>query len=72
MKSLIAFIINGRRNEALGLLAIGGIVLICSHIAEREIADRAKLECANAFVIVAGIAVTAILFRRRRVERKCK
>ena len=72
MKSLIAYITAARRTEAIGLLAIGGTVLICSHIAEGEITNGATLECVNAFLIIAGIAATAILFRARKVERKRK
>jgi hypothetical protein len=70
MKTLLQLISKGTRNQSLGLLTIGGSMLICSALAEAGITDSVGRELAQALVIAAGLAATAVLFRRRGEHRR--
>ncbi len=65
MKTLFEWISKGTRSQSVGLLTIGGSMLICSALAEAGIADSIARELAQVLVIVAGLAATVALFRRR-------
>lgn len=72
MRSLLAFITTAKRNQAIGLLAIGATVLLCSQVAEAEIPAGAALECTQTVLILAGIVATAVVFRARGDREKYK
>ena len=59
---------RGNRNQSLGLITIGIAMLVGSNLAEQAIGDWAVREIVQLFVIVIGIAATAVLFRRKTAD----
>ena len=65
MKPLIHFFSRGTRNQSIGLLAIGLGMFACSNLAERAVSSGNLREASQLLIILAGITLTAILFRPR-------
>ena len=64
MKPLIQLLRNSTRNQSIGLLTIGLAMFACSNLAEQAVTDRTLREVVQLLIILGGITVTAILFRR--------
>ena len=62
MRNLLAFIRKGNRRWSLGLITIGLVMLIASHLAESVPGWRTR-EAVQIAVILSGVAATAWLFR---------
>src|SRR5882757_4398520 len=65
MKTLSSFVRRGNRNQSVGLITIGLAMLTGSNLAEQRLTGWATREVVQLAVILAGIAATAFLFRRR-------
>lgn len=65
MKTLVHWISKATPYKAMGLLAIGASMLICSSVAEQRIAGVLVREITQFLVIAGGLIATAILLRRR-------
>jgi hypothetical protein len=68
VKPVFEFITTAKRNQAIGLLVIGATMLVCSNIAESEIASGFGLEAVQFLVILFGITATAMVFRNGRLR----
>jgi predicted MFS family arabinose efflux permease len=64
MKNLIHLLTNSTRNQAIGLLTIGLAMFACSDLAEQVVTRRTPREAVQLLIILAGLAATALLFRR--------
>ncbi len=70
MRTLLGLLGKGTRNQSVGLLTIGGSMLILSALAEAGVTGPIERELAQCAVIVAGLAATAVLFRKREGHRR--
>jgi hypothetical protein len=68
----MAIITSAKRNQAIGLLAIGATMFLGSHLAENQIPAGLGLEFVQFLVILSGMVATAMIFRRGRDSEKSK
>ncbi len=64
MRNVLAFIRKGNRRRSLGLITIGLVMLIASHLAE-SVPDWRTREAVQIVLILGGVVATAWLFRAK-------